>query len=80
MSIGLQAKLFDSLVTVCGADQLETFGLDHGAEGIEHRAIIIDEEDPGFVHDGRAARACGSWRSRRTNVLRYQACPAALRA
>jgi hypothetical protein len=49
---GLLAKVFDSLVTVCGADQLEAFGLDHGAEGIEHRAIIIDEEDLGFVHGG----------------------------
>jgi hypothetical protein len=76
----LLAKLFDSLVTVCGADQFEAFRLDRSAERIEHRAIIIDEEDPGFVMAGGVAGTCGSWRSRRANVLRYQAFPAALRA
>ena len=41
-----------AVVAVCGADQLEAFRLDHGAERIEYRAIIIDQEDPGFVHGG----------------------------
>jgi hypothetical protein len=45
-------KLFDGLVAVCGADQLEAFRLDHGAERIEQRPVIIDQEDPGFVHGG----------------------------
>jgi hypothetical protein len=55
-------------VTVGGSDHLEAFRLDHGAERIEYRAIIIDEEDPGFVHGGGLAGACGSWRSRRANA------------
>ena len=66
---GLLAKLFDSLVTVGCADHVEAFRLYHGAERIEHRAIIVDEENPGFVHCGRVAGACGSWRSRRASVL-----------
>ena len=28
------------------------FRLEHGAERIEHRPIIIDEDDPGFAHGG----------------------------
>ena len=59
------AKLFDSLVTVCGVDPLEAFRLDRSAERIEHRAIIIAQEDPGFVIAGGVAGTCGSWRSRR---------------
>jgi len=51
----LLAKLFDSLVTAGGADRPEAFRLDHGAESIEHRGIIIDEEDGGGV-----AGTCGS--------------------
>jgi len=44
-------------VTVDGADHLEAFRLDHGAE---HRAIIIDEQDPGFVHGGGVQRPAGA--------------------
>jgi hypothetical protein len=37
--------------------------------------MVIDEEAPRLMQV-----VCGSYRSRRVNLLRYQACPAALRA
>ena len=51
-------ELFDGLVTVRGAHHLESFRFNDAAESVEDRAIIVDEEDSGFVHGGGKAGPC----------------------
>jgi hypothetical protein len=72
----LLVKLFDSLVAVGRADHLKSFRLDHTAERVKRREIIINEEDPGIVTAVARQAPAGAGTPAGADVLRYQACPA----